>query len=206
MAPKVSEQHRLERRDELLESALACFAERGYEATTVDDIVRLAGVSKGMLYTYFTSKEDIFLALVTQRSARYESNMKQHFEAMPTARQKLGYLLNMYRDTPLQASDRKWIAVYLEFWLSAWRDKSRHTFMQRRYESFMEMFAEIVEEGQRAGEFAAHVNPVVASKLYWALLDGIHLHLSQATEDAGEADVWDGAEQMVFRFLEVKGD
>src|SRR4051794_33899303 len=51
---------------EIVEAALGCFAERGFAATRLDDIARRAGVTKGTLYLYFSSKEELFKAVVRQ--------------------------------------------------------------------------------------------------------------------------------------------
>ncbi len=51
---------------ELIEAALELFVERGYAATRLEDIAAHAGVSKGTLYLYFASKEELFKALVRQ--------------------------------------------------------------------------------------------------------------------------------------------
>jgi AcrR family transcriptional regulator len=50
-------------RGRILEAALALFAERGYEATTMRDVAREAGASLGLAYRYFASKEEFALAL-----------------------------------------------------------------------------------------------------------------------------------------------
>jgi AcrR family transcriptional regulator len=55
-----------ERPAEILEAALAVFAERGYSATRMDDIARRAGVTKGTIYLYFESKEAVFQSLVSE--------------------------------------------------------------------------------------------------------------------------------------------
>jgi AcrR family transcriptional regulator len=52
-----------ERAPEILDSALACFAEKGFAATRMEDIARRAGISKGTIYLYFESKEAVFKAL-----------------------------------------------------------------------------------------------------------------------------------------------
>jgi AcrR family transcriptional regulator len=52
------------RPQELLAAALALFVERGFAATRLDDVAARAGVSKGTLYLYFSSKEDLFRAVV----------------------------------------------------------------------------------------------------------------------------------------------
>ncbi|RPH65061.1 MAG: TetR/AcrR family transcriptional regulator [Burkholderiales bacterium] len=51
---------------ELLDAALDLFVERGYSATRLDDVAARAGVSKGTLYLYYPSKEDLFKAVVRQ--------------------------------------------------------------------------------------------------------------------------------------------
>lgn len=54
------------RPQELLAAALDLFVERGYAATRLDDVAAKAGVSKGTLYLYFSSKEDLFKAVVRE--------------------------------------------------------------------------------------------------------------------------------------------
>ena len=51
------------RRDELVEAAAAVFARNGVAATTVDDVVREAGVAKGTFYLYFTTKDEVVTAV-----------------------------------------------------------------------------------------------------------------------------------------------
>jgi AcrR family transcriptional regulator len=52
---------------EILAAALDCFAERGFAATRLDDIAARAGVTRGTLYLYFPSKEELFKAVIRQR-------------------------------------------------------------------------------------------------------------------------------------------
>ena len=54
--PKIAEQRRAARRDQIVAAALACFAQTGYYATTMADVAAQAGVSKGTPYLYFESK------------------------------------------------------------------------------------------------------------------------------------------------------
>ncbi|RLA27450.1 MAG: TetR/AcrR family transcriptional regulator [Gammaproteobacteria bacterium] len=49
---------------EITAAALAAFAENGYAATRVDDVAKRAGVSKGLLYLYFKTKEELFKAVI----------------------------------------------------------------------------------------------------------------------------------------------
>lgn len=63
MTPKVSDQHQEARRRQILEAALACFAEKGFRKTTMRDICRAAGLSTGAVYSYFENKEVLIQAL-----------------------------------------------------------------------------------------------------------------------------------------------
>ncbi len=66
-APKLQRQRRKEARpQELLQAALSLFDEKGFAATRIDEVARHAGVSKGTLYLYYPSKEDLFKAVVRQ--------------------------------------------------------------------------------------------------------------------------------------------
>ncbi len=55
-----------QRPDEVLDSAMSLFLERGYEATRMDDVAARAGISKGAVYRYFPSKQALLEGLVTR--------------------------------------------------------------------------------------------------------------------------------------------
>jgi len=61
--PKIAEEARAARRDQIIAAAVECFARSGYHVTTMADIAEAAGVSKGTPYLYFPSKEALFIAL-----------------------------------------------------------------------------------------------------------------------------------------------
>ncbi|MBL0122173.1 MAG: TetR/AcrR family transcriptional regulator [Betaproteobacteria bacterium] len=64
---------------ELAAAALDLFVERGFAATRLDDVARRAGVSKGTLYLYFDSKEDLFKAVIREG---YVSRITEFAEKM----------------------------------------------------------------------------------------------------------------------------
>ena len=65
---------------ELLEAALALFVERGYAATRVEAVAERAGVSKGTLFLYFSSKEALFKAVVRENIAGRFDEWNAEFE------------------------------------------------------------------------------------------------------------------------------
>ena len=58
-----------ERRAQIVRAALTCFSRKGYAKTTMDDIVAESGLSKGSLYWYFESKDELFMSAVTSALA-----------------------------------------------------------------------------------------------------------------------------------------
>jgi TetR/AcrR family transcriptional regulator, transcriptional repressor of aconitase len=61
--PKVSEQHRVARRDRIVDAALRCFAQKGFHRTSMADIIAEAGMSAGAIYLHFDGKQQIALAV-----------------------------------------------------------------------------------------------------------------------------------------------
>jgi AcrR family transcriptional regulator len=64
--PKVSEQHRLDRQDEIVDAALRAFRRKGFQATSMAEIIAESGLSAGAIYGYFASKSEIVLAVATK--------------------------------------------------------------------------------------------------------------------------------------------
>lgn len=55
-----------ERRQQILQAAMSCFSRKGYHPTTMDDIAAELPFSKGLLYYYFKTKRDLFLAILAK--------------------------------------------------------------------------------------------------------------------------------------------
>src|SRR5512142_2340696 len=72
-----------QRRAELLAAGQALFLAKGIAGTSLDDITQRAGVSKGLFYLYFASKEDLVLALREQFSRDLAARMRAAAEAVP---------------------------------------------------------------------------------------------------------------------------
>ena len=78
--------HKRERRKEarpveLLDAALTLFVEKGYAATKVEEVAAMAGVSKGTLFLYFATKEELFKAVIRSNLADHFPGWNQEFES-----------------------------------------------------------------------------------------------------------------------------
>lgn len=61
--PKVTGQYKSDLREKIIEAAIESFAQTGFDKTKMEDIAKRLGLSKGTIYLYFNSKEDLFLAI-----------------------------------------------------------------------------------------------------------------------------------------------
>ena len=85
------------RPQELLDAALTLFVEKGFAATRTDEVARLAGVSKGTLYLYYPSKEELFKAVVRHNLVSLiEEGLEIARQFTGTSSELLAHLMNTW--------------------------------------------------------------------------------------------------------------
>jgi AcrR family transcriptional regulator len=152
------------RPQELLDAALTVFAERGYRNTRIDDVAEAAGVTKGAVYHYFATKEDLLLRAIEHYherafgeigdmlrgadgsvSTRIRLMMRKAFGASPGGRRMTLALILQGVRHDLPAAHQKWL---LGGPVAGWR-----------------LLAALIEEGKSTGEFRADVDAEVAARV-----------------------------------------
>src|SRR5690349_15279119 len=99
--PKVSAEHAVARREQILGGARRCFARFGYEGATVPRLEREIGLSHGAIFNYYGSKLELFYELAHRDHARFEAVWEDEgFDALAKA---------------IAGEDPAWLGVYLEF-------------------------------------------------------------------------------------------
>lgn len=104
--PKVSDAHREARREQIAVAALACFAEKGFQRTSMADIIEASGLSAGAIYLNFESKQQIALAVgrrvLGRRLGDLESMPNDDLaDPLTTLRMLLGGMVGDILDTRL---------------------------------------------------------------------------------------------------------
>ena len=80
------------KRGQILDGAKRVFMKLGYDAASMNDVTREAGVSKGTIYVYFQSKEDLFGALVEREKSAFDATIRQILDESATVEDGLrGY-------------------------------------------------------------------------------------------------------------------
>jgi len=175
MAPIVSENHKERKKKEILESALACFAKKGFQVATMNDIVEHSGKSKGAIYNYFNSKDDIYLELMKENTEKSHAKLKESILNYSTALEKIIFLFDLYfqnnEGNPEEIANT---LVHYEFRLYSYRHEELSDILnQRRQEYLVEFIADIIREGQNSGEFKENLNPERMADVFWSLINGV---------------------------------
>jgi AcrR family transcriptional regulator len=76
--PKVSEEHKRARREQILVGAQRAFARHGYEGATVNRLEDETGLSRGAIFSYFENKQALFIELVRRSSDRFVEIWLEH--------------------------------------------------------------------------------------------------------------------------------
>jgi AcrR family transcriptional regulator len=199
MAPKPDVS--AERKQQIYQAAMSCFASKGYHLTTMDDIASECGLSKGTLYWYFDSKKALFLSLFQELiGGLAQTWMPILTDTTTSATDKLKTTLNIFR-TELEAYSQSF-GVMLEAWALIRHDEDMEQLMLDFYKPYVDMLAQVLEQGIQDGEFTiSQKNPMAL--LIMTLYDGITLALGTGLwyEDWGK--IMDAAEQFVLRGLGV---
>lgn len=173
--PKTEEQNKkiVEiRREEILEAALEEFSRQGYSGTKISDIVKRAKISQGLIYHYYKSKDELYLAVIekSQESAKSLEDIYYHYS-----------LKGWDGLVTLTESILTWLK-------NGGEGKLRFFFMQQAAllkpmpagvkESLSKSFelngfiVNLISEAQEEGK-VVEGNPKKLSELYWILVQGI---------------------------------
>jgi AcrR family transcriptional regulator len=99
-AVKTKRMPRAVREQQMLDSAVRIFGQRGYTAASMDDIAELAGVSKPLVYLYLNSKEDLFTAVIRREAAALTEAVRAAVDPrLPADRQLWDGLLAFFTHT-----------------------------------------------------------------------------------------------------------
>lgn len=158
-----------ERRSQILEAALRCFAEKGYHAARMDDLVRASGLSKGTLYWHFESKEDVFLALFDALEAEvfaaWEEEAGRVQEALALLRREGQGALERL------AGQRLLMGAWMEF-LAHPAARAR---LELTYRRSRERLREVLTRGIASGELREDLAVDDVAALFTGTLEGLAL-------------------------------
>ncbi len=180
------------RRTELMDAAAALFVEKGLEATTVDDIVAAAGVSKGTFYHYFVSKHEILAALRNRYALGFN--------------EEIASAVADCVDDDWQGKIRKWVEAFFDGYSEtmALHDVVFHQHIPGNYRDerngIVEQLQGILDAGMEAGYWRLGNSRVAALVMF----QGVHSVVDNITV-AGKAQRREIITELTRLFLGMLG-
>jgi AcrR family transcriptional regulator len=162
------------RRNSILKSARKLFFDKGFKSVTVDKIAAKAGVSKGSVYLYFNSKEEIYAAILIADNIEFNKKVAEAFRREAPAAELLLDFGRMYVDYFL--GDNELFRIFMAFMLQADQmnlPAEQHNHLLKIANDNVHIIAEILQKGVAAGEFSPSINVRQGQNTIWGLLNGI---------------------------------
>ena len=176
MSPRISDQQKEERRSKIMKAAKLVFTAKGYEAATFKDILDEIGMSRGWIYLYFQTKEEIFEALLDQQDIEYEEYLAEliakHSSVWDT-------ITRMYADQQtdlMRMPGGSFLPAFNEYFLGGSRDERRRSLLLKRYETGLSRFESLLHLGVECGEFSPVLPPAQIARIIASYQEGIATH------------------------------
>ena len=166
--PRISDERKLERREQILAGARRCFAEHGYERATVARLEREIGLSRGAIFNYFPSKEELFVELAVRDSARMsEVWVNDGLEAVVREVFEL---------------DPDWLSVNLELLRRVRNDPDFRQRIESRQKQASPANRARIEAAQQTGEFRDDLEPKQIGVFVNLVLNGLAIYRASGEE------------------------
>lgn len=174
--PRITAQHEQEVRTRIVRAANDVFGSLGYHRATMRDVVAASGLSVGAIYTYFGSKDELFLACCDLTADEVGGAIATRLAQGTTTRERLHIALGFYLDsldgTASVVADP---AVLIHAWAEAEQEPAIREMLGRRREQISTIGRMLLAEGQARAEVPAWADIDALAVAFGAMLDGLSL-------------------------------
>ena len=188
-------------RDQILLAATAVFAEKGFAKTSMNDIVRASGLSKGGVYWHYKSKNELINAIFSKFFAGQETILQTVLSGPGNATERLLQLAQL-AGADLEATFTQFPAP-MEFYALAAREDELRTQLRTFYQTYLNIFGQLVQEGIENGEWKPVSVQETAVTLI-SLMEGVILLWNIYPEDVDMGRQMETAVQLILDGLAKK--
>ncbi len=167
--------------DTALDAAMERFWQRGYEATSMADLLEAIGIHKGSLYKAFGDKHSLYLAALERYLEQSRGDLSAAFTSAPSAREALGCWLREVAERCVcqQAAARGCFAVNAVVELAPHDEEVRHVLRQHTV-AVEKLVANTIQRGQERGEFSHQQNPIQMARFLATFVFGLSVRAKVA--------------------------
>lgn len=157
----------------ILDTARKVFVEKGYKSVTMKDIVEACGISRGGLYLYFDSTEQILLEILQIEAEETDDIFSGNLAGENTAADILTLFLKEQKKELLRKKNNLTIAIYEYFF--AHRTGDKNNMLRKQFEAGVRVIEKLIEAGIASGEFYCE-NPRGAASNIMYVLEGMKIN------------------------------
>jgi AcrR family transcriptional regulator len=186
------------RKEAIVDAAQKIFFERGLLTATMDEIAEVAELSKGTLYLYYKSKEDLYLAVVMRGLEELHQEFRREILAHATVVEQIFGLLSSYVD--FFRSQRNWFKMShfmqaTQFHKQVSDDIRDAYLLQTR--KLWDLATGLLQKGMQEGVLRSDLNPIHLSILLWSSVTSLLLRIDAEAAEWKERmhiDLWETLE------------
>lgn len=145
----------------IFEASMKLFAEKGYDATSIEEITATVGVAKGTLYYHFTSKEEIFNFLIEEGMKLLHNSMEIKTSKLSNSIDKIKAIILI--QIKIVAKYENLITILLN---QFWGTEERNQKCKQHIFEYIEKIEKIVKDGIEKKEIKEGNPQVIASEIY----------------------------------------
>jgi AcrR family transcriptional regulator len=160
--------HAAAMREQILDGASRAFAASGFRATSVPAIAAEAGISVGLIYRYFPSKEELFLAVCGRETEAKLDELAALLARIPDSRQRLEAAIDQF----VTSLEESWGAIVVHAWAEADRNPRVRDMLRRLFDQQRGFAAMFIRESIARGEAPADIDVESVSLAVGLLLHG----------------------------------
>jgi len=165
--PAVSRGEKTDKRDALLRAAIETFAARGFFNAQVADVARTAGVAAGTVYLYFRGKDDLLISIFEKTMKDAIAAGRESIAGLSDPLAQLRAIARLHLDRMSRDRD---LAVVFQIELRQ-STKFMERFSATHLREYLGIIRDVIARGQRQGAFRKTLNPTLAAKLLFGMLD-----------------------------------
>lgn len=157
----------------ILDTARKVFIEKGYKSVTMKDIVEACEISRGGLYLYFDSTDQILMEVLQMEAEETDDVFSERIEQGDTAADILTLFLKEQKKELLQNKDNLTVAVYEYFF--AHKSTDKNNMLRRQFDAGVRVIEKLIEAGIASGEFYCE-DPKGAAANIMYVLEGLKIN------------------------------
>jgi AcrR family transcriptional regulator len=174
--PRTSAAHATEMRQRILEGAHRAMLNGGYRGTTMPVIAGEAGVSVGLLYRYFDSKEELYLAMCESVTQAQLDDLAVQLAAIPDPKERLASAVDLFVES---LDVERWGAIVIAGWGEADVNPALRDMLRRRCDQIRGFAQMFLREAVVRGELDPEADIDALSLATSMVLDGVIAHQAE---------------------------